>query len=87
MKLLVFAIFLVLLSPCLGYQDQDHTSSEEELDPADVEEPGCPRITHLKEIDLRHVIKIYTLQMSHLVSYDFIFLFLKVLRRMASTLS
>lgn len=55
-QLLVFVILALFLSPCLGqaHGEEEHLSSEE-LDPADVEEEGCPRITHLQDIDLRHV--------------------------------
>jgi len=54
-QFVVLVVFGLILSPCLAQvHGNDEHSSSEEADPADVEEEGCPRITHLKDIDLRH---------------------------------
>jgi len=47
--------FVAALTP-LAFANElsQNLVNSEELDPAEVEEPGCPRISHLKSIDLRH---------------------------------
>jgi len=52
---LILAVLLLVMSAMASQQYKGTGSDSEELDPKDVEEQGCPRVTHLKSINLRKV--------------------------------
>jgi len=54
MKLFLTIFFFAFVAFC--YADVHGGMSSEELDPAEVEEPGCPRVTHLNSLDMRHLL-------------------------------
>jgi hypothetical protein len=54
---IIVLVSIGVLAGCFMVNADSHATSSlsEELDPADVEEPGCPKITHLKHVNLREV--------------------------------